>query len=136
MIDIKKVLRFIGNIGKCLTMIIFLFGVAILCVSIKLSKENVANPFCLNQYENENLQFNYQEIKNYDYYFQCSTLYIELEVDESLTKEQILSLIVSIGNDLKEYNCFTHFQVDSNSLNKSLYATINLKTNEMSYVGG
>ncbi len=117
-------------------MVVVLFTLATLCVSYKLSKENVTNPFCFNKYDNEVIQLNYPEIKKYDYYFECSTLYIQLEVDAALSKEQILSLLLSIGNDLKEYKCFTHFCIDSEQFNKTMYATINLKTNEMSYVGG
>ena len=49
-------------------------------------------------------------------------------------KNEILSLLASIGKQLKDYECFTHFEIFSDSLDKPIYATINLKSQEVSYV--
>ncbi len=133
-IHMKTIFKFFSTIGKCLVVLLLLDILAVSIVSIKMSYENVSNPFCFNKYENEKIQFNYNEIKKYEYHFQCSTLYVTMEVDEQLSKEEIVSLLLSISQDLKEYDCFTHFEIKSASLVKSMYATINLKTNEISYV--
>lgn len=113
-----------------------MFLIATVCISIKLSNEEAENPFCLNKYsDTEVIDLKYEEIEKYDYHFKCSTLYFEMVVNEKLTKKEIISLLVSIGLDLNKYkDCFTHFQIDSESLDKTMYATINLKTNEVSYI--
>ncbi len=135
MIFIKKLLYFIGNIGKILSLVCLFIIVATLIVSFKLSKENVDNPFCLNNYdESQPINLEYQEILNYDYHYQCSTLYFEIIVIDNLNKNQTISLLISIGQQLKDYNCFTHFQVEGVGLEKVLYATIDLQTQELNYV--
>ena len=126
----------LSTYNKGLSLVALMFLIAIICVSVKISNENVDNPFCFNKYDKDaKIELEYDEIEDYTYYFKCSTLYIEMVVTEDLTKLQITSLLLSIGNDLNKYDCFTHLQIDSDSLEKTLYATINLKTNEVSYVG-
>ena len=133
-INIKKVLHFIAMIAKGLSFIILLFAISFLCLSIKLGNENVENPFCLSSLKDEKITLNYEEIIDYQYYFSCSTLYFIIDVEKDLSKEDIISLLILIGQDLKDYECFTHFEVKSESLAKTFYATIDLKTFEVSYV--
>ena len=52
---------------------------------------------------------------------------VNLFIDDSLSKNEILSLLASIGKQLKDYECFTHFEIFSDSLGKPMYASINLK---------
>ena len=124
------------SIAKSVTFIAMLALLSTGIVSLKVSKEDNSNPFCSNKYLNEDIKLDYKEIKKYEYKFNCSTMYFDLFVDDSLSKNEILSLLASIGKQLKDYECFTHFEIFSDSLDKPMYATINLKTLEVSYVGG
>lgn len=132
-IVIKKILKIFGNIGKGFCFILLLIMISIGIISFKMTKENKSNPFCKNKYENINLNFDYKEILNCEYYYECSTLYVILKVDKTLSKEDTISLLLSIADDLNELDCFTHFEVQSETL-PYLYATINLKTKEISYI--
>ena len=133
-INIKKVLHFIAMIAKGLSFIILLFAISFLCLSIKLGNENVENPFCLSSLKDEKITLNYEEIIDYQYYFSCSTLYFIIDVEKDLSKADIISLLILIGQDLTDYECFTHFDVNSARLTKTSYATIKLKTFKESYV--
>lgn len=128
-------MRFINKLIKSFSLVLTLFIVSFLIITFKISKENIKNPFCKNLLDNEVIILNHEEIKKYEYKYDCSTLYFIIEVDESLNKEMISSLLLSIGKELKEYDCFTHFEIHSASLSKTIYAVINLKTNELSIVG-
>lgn len=108
---------------------------SVLIISFKISKERINNPFCQNKYENVNIVLDYEEIKKYEFNYDCSTMYFVIYVDESLTIDEIKSLLLTIGLDLSEYDTFTHFEIHSDSLRKTIYAVINLKTNELSIVG-
>lgn len=131
-INIRKIIHFLGNIGKMLSLIILFFLIATILVSFKLANENVSNPFCLNKYEDVNVTLEYQEIVEYDYYFECSTLYFDLTLKDDLKQNQIISLLVSIGQQIQDLDCFTHFQILVNQ--KIMYATVDLKTLEVHYV--
>lgn len=135
-IIINRLLKITGTIGKSLTYMSLLILLSTGIISLKVSKEDNSNPFCSNKYLNEDIKLEYKEIKRYEYRYDCSTMYFDLFVDESLNIKEILSLLVSIGKQLKDYECFTHFEIFSDSLDKPIYATINLKTQEISYVGG
>lgn len=135
MIFIKKVLKLFSNIGKIITLLFCLFFISILIISYQLSKEKTINPFCKNNYDNKEIVLNYNQIKEYDYRFDCSTMYFYIKVDESLNKEEIKSLLLSIGNDLKEYDFYTHFEITSDSLNTTIYASLDLKNQKLSILG-
>lgn len=134
-IFIYKVLKILGKIGKSLTLVITLFFISTLIISLKLSKEETVNPFCRNNYDNKEIVLNYNQIDTYTYRFDCSTMYFYIKVDENLNKEEIKSLLLSIGYDLKEYDFYTHFEVISDSLPVPLYASIDLKTQKLNMIG-
>ena len=136
MVIIIKFINVTLSIAKSVTFIAMLALLSTGIISLKLSKEDASNPFCENKYSNEKIELNYKEIIKYEYKFDCSTMYFDLFVDEKLSKDEILSLLLSIGKQLKDYECFTHFEIFSDSLAKPIYASINLKKQEVSYVGG
>ena len=103
-------------------------------VSYKISSEETINPYCLNLYQDEVISLEYEEIIEYTYKFDCSTLYFDIKVIDNINKNEIISLLLMIANDINKYECFTHFTVINNSLNNPLYASIDLKTMQVSYV--
>ena len=50
-------------------------------------------------------------------------------------KDNKISLLLSIGNDLKEYDFYTHFEITSDSLNTTIYASLDLKKKKLSILG-
>ena len=132
---IIKILNILAKISKCICVTLVLIAFSTILVSYRISKESNINPFCNNKYENETINLNYIEIIDYSYKFSCSTLYINLIVDDSMNKQEILSLLLSISIELS-YDCYIHYQVDSNTLEKTLYASYNSKYKQLSYVGG
>ena len=136
MVIIIKILKITLTIAKSVTFITMLALLATGIVSLKFSKEDTSNPFCNSKYIDDEVILNYKEIIKYNYKYDCSTMYFDLFVDEKLSKDEILSLLLSIGKQLKDYECFTHFEIFSDSLAKPMYASINLKKQEVSYVSG
>lgn len=128
-------MKIITSFLKGFMFLLSLVIISIIIVSFSLSKERSINPYCKNNYENEVIELNYKEIKEYEINFNCSTMYFKLLIDENLKKQDIISLLISIGNDLKDYDCFTHFEIYSSSLTKPIYAVIDLDTNEVSIIG-
>ena len=130
-----KLLKFLSKISQaiCFALLLLFFSTAI--VSYKISKEEVVNPFCNNKYQDININLEYKEIDECSYKFVCSTLYVYMDVNKSLTKEEILSLLLSISIDLS-LDCYIHYEVNSDSLEKTLYASYNNNHKELSYGGG
>ena len=134
MIIISKILSFLGVLGKICCYIISLILIAMIIVSYKISLEETNNPYCLNVYQDEVISLEYEEIIEYTYKFECSTLYFDIKVIDNIDKNEIISLLIMIANDISEYECFTHFTIINNTLNNPLYASIDLKTMQVSYV--
>ena len=97
-------------------------------ISYKISSEETINPYCLNLYQDEDISLEYEEIIEYTYKFDCSTLYFDIKVIDNINKNEIISLLLMIANDINKYECFTHFTVINNTLINPLYASIDLKT--------
>ena len=134
MVIIIKIFKTTLKVAKSITFVTMLALLSTGIIALKISKEDASNPFCANKYNNEKIELNYKEIVSYKYKYDCSTMYFNLFVDDSLNKQEILTLLISIGKQLKDYDCFTHFEIFSDSLDKPIYATINLKSQEVSYV--
>lgn len=128
----KKIFIFITNLSKSIIFALLLFLVSLLIISLKLSNENSRNPFCNNYYINEKVILEYDQIIKYEYKFDCSTMYFNLLVDERLSKEEIIGLLVQINSDLSNYECYKHFEITSNSLKKPIYASIDKIKKELS----
>lgn len=135
MVNNMKLLKFLSKISQVICFTLLLLFISLVLVSYRISKEKVVNPFCNNKYENININLEYKEINEYSYKFSCSTLYVYMNVNQSLTKEEILSLLLSISIDLS-LDCYIHYEVNSDSLDKNLYASYNNNYKELSYVGG
>ena len=103
-------------------------------ISYKISAEETINPYCLNLYQDEVITLEYEEIIEYTYKFDCSTLYFEIKVIDNINEKEIISLLLMIANDIDKYECFNHFSVINNTINNPLYASIDLKTMQVSYV--
>lgn len=100
-----------------------------------MSNERTYNPFCKNNFNDEiKISINYQQIEEYEYLYDCSTLYFYIKVDKNMEKKDIEALLLSIGNDLKNYDFYTHFEIISDSLTKTIYASIDLKNQKLSIV--
>ena len=128
-------MRVFKNIISAFLTIFIIFIISVLIISFKISKERVSNPYCQNKYTNENVVLEYKEIIKYELSYDCSTMYFIIYVNDNLSIDEIKSLLLSIGQELCDYDCFTHFEIHSDSLRKTIYATIDLKTNELSIVG-
>lgn len=131
--DFMKILKLLSTLGKSLLYILFLFFLSIVFLSISLRYEKNINPFCLNNYEDQEYDFNYDGLISCKYNYSCSTIYFYLTVDDSYTKDKCLSLILSIASQIQSKDVFSHFQVTSNSI--TMFASVDLSTLQISYVG-
>lgn len=120
----NKFFLLINKMFKSVVFIISLISISILIISIKISNEKPDNPYCDNLYNNEKINLLYDEIISYEYRYDCSTMFFEIVVDDKLERKDIVSLLMTITLDLSEYDCFIHYQVTNNMLDKPIYASV------------
>ena len=97
------------------------------------SRRLASRAFCLNKYEQQEYDLNYDGLLTCNYNYSCSTIYFYLTVDDSYTKDKCLSLIISIASQIKSKEIFNHFQVSNNNI--TIFASVDLMTLQISYVG-
>ena len=134
MVIFVKILRFFSNISKAICLVLILLLISMILVSFKLVNEKTINPYCENKYENEIITLEYKEIKQYKYKFECNTLNFNIEVVDYINKQEVLSLLLSIGKQIQYLDCYTHFEVTSDSFEKAIYASIDLSDLSLSYI--
>lgn len=67
---------------------------------------------------------NQEEIIAYDYELNCNTLYLDLSVDDKLSKEQIIALLVRISNYYNSIDYNINTQVTIKNTNYLILASI------------
>lgn len=138
MIFIKKIFRFLANLGYSLMQLMVMLLISFFVISIKLVREDSPNPYCKVSNQNTNLELDYKEIDYYTYEVDCNTLMVEVYLIDSIDKFDAVALLVQIKQQLENsnYSIMTHFTLNGKKLTNTMYANLNLGHDGISYVGG
>ncbi len=128
----KKIITIFFTIAKSVTFILFLFFLSIIIISYSLSNESRINPYCVNTYQNDVIEINDTNIKDYSYKFDCNTLYLQITLyannDDDLSKT-----LKAIKEQVYDYDCFIHITLTYND--KTYYASISKENKEIYLLG-
>lgn len=128
----KKIITIFFTIAKSVTFILFLFFLSIIIISYSLSNESRINPYCVNTYQNDVIEINDTNIKDYSYKFDCNTLYLQITLyannDDDLSKT-----LKAIKEQVYDYDCFIHVTLTYND--KTYYASISKENKEIYLLG-
>lgn len=128
----KKIITIFFTIAKSVTFILFLFSLSIIIISYSLSNESRINPYCVNTYQNDVIEINDTNIKDYSYKFDCNTLYLQITLyannDDDLSKT-----LKAIKEQVYDYDCFIHITLTYND--KTYYASISKENKEIYLLG-
>lgn len=128
----KKIITIFFTIAKSVTFILFLFFLSIIIISYSLSNESRINPYCVNKYQNDVIEINDTNIKDYSYKFDCNTLYLQITLyannDDDLSKT-----LKAIKEQVYDYDCFIHITLTYND--KTYYASISKENKEIYLLG-
>ena len=133
---LKKLWSFSVKAGLSLFIFTTMFITSVILVSItQKGKINYGNR-CISSFDEQIISYlNQKEIISYDYEFKCNTLYLDLTLDEDITKEGAKVLLISLSSYYDEinYNVDTQITVKGDTylilatlVNKEI--TISIKT--------
>ena len=96
-----KIYKFLAKTGFVFLQLSGMIIVAFFLVSLKLVKEEVKNPYCRIENQNVKLELNYDSIDYYTYEIHCNTLNTEIYLMDSIGKNQAISLLIEIKQQLE-----------------------------------
>lgn len=133
-----KIYKFLAKTGFVFLQLSGMIIVAFFLVSLKLVKEEVKNPYCRIENQNVKLELNYDSIDYYTYEIHCNTLNTEIYLMDSIGKNQAISLLIEIKQQLEneQIQILTHFTIYGVQLENVIYANLNLGYEGISYIGG
>lgn len=133
-----KIYKFLAKTGFVFLQLSGMIIVAFFLVSLKLVKEEVKNPYCRIENQNVKLELNYDSIDYYTYEIHCNTLNTEIYLMDSIGKNQAISLLIEIKQQLEneQIQILTHFTIYGAQLENVFYANLNLGYEGISYIGG
>ncbi len=133
-----KIYKFLAKTGFVFLQLSGMIIVAFFLVSLKLVKEEVKNPYCRIENQNVKLELNYDSIDYYTYEIHCNTLNTEIYLMDSIGKNQAISLLIEIKQQLEneQIQILTHFTIYGTQLENVIYANLNLGYEGISYIGG
>ncbi|CCZ85171.1 unknown [Firmicutes bacterium CAG:631] len=133
-----KIYKFLAKTGFVFLQLSGMIIVAFFLVSLKLVKEEVKNPYCRIENQNVKLELNYDSIDYYTYEIHCNTLNTEIYLMDSIGKNQAISLLIEIKQQLEneQIQILTHFTIYGAQLENVIYANLNLGYEGISYIGG
>lgn len=96
-----KILHFLGNIGKIITLYFTIFMLSLMCVSLSPSLNQKSHNRCVVKNEDYNFAFldNYSQINNYQTLISCNTIDIIIKSNTE-NKEEAIALIMSLSYKL------------------------------------
>lgn len=103
----NKIWHFLVNCGLALFSLTIMLVGAISLFSLTNRGTVYYGNRCISSIDDKALKYlNQDEIIAYDYELQCNTLYLDLVVDDEITKDESISLLVRIANYYNsiEYN--------------------------------
>ena len=108
-----KIYKFLAKTGFVFFQLSGMIIVAFFLVSLKLVKEEVKNPYCRIENQNVKLELNYDSIDYYTYEIHCNTLNTEIYLMDSIGKNQAISLLIEIKQQLEneQIQILTHFTI-------------------------
>ena len=100
---LSKIWRFSVKCGASLFLLSIMFAAAVSLVSITQKGKVYYGDRCCSILNPKAIDFlNQKEIIAYDYELNCNTLYLDLNVQDELSKDQIVALLIKISNYYKE----------------------------------
>lgn len=111
-----------------------MFSLSVVLLSFSLRGEENINPYCKLD-KNIDVNIEIEGIKNIEYVIDCSTIYFSIILEDFIDKNEAISILYDIGNKVKKYECFIHFEVSGMQFEKTMYATYNYQNNLINLVG-
>lgn len=112
MITLKTIYKTLWKSGAVLIILTIMLLGAISIFSISQKGKIYYGSRCVLSLDNKAIDYlNQDEIIAYDYDFKCNTLYLDLNVDENITKEKSKALLVRISSYYKSINFNSNTQV-------------------------
>lgn len=108
----RKTWHFLAKCGAILFLLTLMFVGAISLVSLTQKGKVHYGQRCASSINEKAIDYlNQEEIIAYDYELNCNTLYLDLSVNDKLSEEQIVAVLVRISNYYKEIQFTTNTQV-------------------------
>ena len=102
---LKKLWSFSVKAGLSLFIFTTMFITSVILVSIAQKGEINYGNRCISSFDEQIISYlNQKEIISYDYEFKCNTLYLDLTLDEDITKEGAKVLLISLSSYYDEIN--------------------------------
>ena len=130
----RKIINFFFVISKSVVLVFLMFALSVVLLSFSLRGEKNINPYCKLD-KNIDVNIEIEGIKNIEYVIDCSTIYFSIILEDFIDKNEAISILYDIGNKVKKYECFIHFEVSGRNFNKPIYATYNYQNNLINFVG-
>lgn len=131
-------INFLASLGYILITVLLMSAVSFFIISYKISKEEIENPYCNLENQDLSLDIFFDEITLYTYEIKCNTMYVNLFFNDNINKEAAVSVLLTLQNQLKENNIQINTQVtcEGSGLSKPLFASLNIKNDGITYIGG
>ncbi len=122
---LKKLWSFSVKSGLSLFIFTIMFITSVILVSItQKGKINYGNR-CISSFNEQVLSYlNQEEIISYDYDFKCNTLYLDLTLNEGITKEGAKVLLIRLSSYYDEINYNVDTQITLKGDNYLILATL------------
>ena len=125
MIILKKLWNFSSKVGFSLFIITVMFIGAVSLVSITQRGKVYYGNRCNTQLNQQAISYlNQEEVISYDYELKCNTLYLDLTLEDSITKENAKALLVRISSYYNSINYSTNTQVTLKGYNYMIMACL------------
>ncbi len=134
---LKKIYTFLYKTGYVAITIFLLTIVSMGLVSYKLKSEKSLNPYCKLENQDIYIVVEHSKIQGFNYYFNCNTLNIEIEMIDGLTIDEVITVLLDVKATLEKnqiiYN--SHVIVSADCLENYLFANLNLGEEGIIYLG-
>lgn len=102
---LKKLWNFSVKAGLSLLILLIMLIASIALVSFTQKDKVYYGNRCISQLNEKVLNYlNQEEVISYDYELNCNTLYLDLTLEDSITKEKARALLVRISSYYKSIN--------------------------------
>ena len=133
-----KLYKILSKVGYVVMQLTIMTVIAFFLLSVRLVSEESKNPYCRVANQNIELVLEYDSIDYYTYRINCNTLECEIFLNDNITKEKCISLLIEIKTqlELQSLDIATHFIIFGSLLEDVMYANLNLGYEGISYIGG
>ena len=99
---LKKIYTFLYKTGYVAITIFLLTIVSMGLVSYKLKSEKSLNPYCKLENQDIYIVVEHSKIQGFNYYFNCNTLNIEIEMIDGLTIDEVITVLLDVKATLEK----------------------------------